>query len=248
MSSISINYCGRLGNHIIMHLMAQYFAEKNNLMFENKMPDEDFYNFFDINVSTGEKKNYTDTIIINDNNAEDLLFSDDTSNKNIILEGFFQSPNILGNSIIESKYKQYISPKKIDNRFDLYVHVRLGDILGRYSLPHNYYENIIKNISFNRGVISSDTPNHPIVQELLKKYNLNLFYGKPSETISLGSRCKNIILSAGTFSFLSAYYSNNSNVFYIDNTTMKKYFNINPWGPDIFSIFLGRKNFFNYGD
>lgn len=86
MSSISINYCGRLGNHIIMHLMAQYFAEKNNLMFENKMPDEDFYNFFDINVSTGEKKNYTDTIIINDNNAEDLLFSDDTSNKNILKE------------------------------------------------------------------------------------------------------------------------------------------------------------------
>jgi len=247
MSNIKINYSGRLGNHIIMYLMGVYFAEKNNIYFQSKIPDQNFYNFFEIDIPRGEEqKEYDETILIDDNNVEELLFNNKTSNKNIVLGGYFQSPNILGNPNIENKYKKYISPKKIENTLDLYVHVRLGDILGRHSLPYEYYENRLKNISFENGIITSDTPNHPIVEKIIKKYNLKLFCGEPAETIALGSQCKNIVLSAGTFSFLSAYYSKKSNVFYIDNKKMKKYFDINPWGPNIFSIFSKKENFFNY--
>lgn len=235
MSAVKINFYGQLGNRILIYLMAQYFTEKHNLKFNISIDDQHLNEYFDILCYSGNNE-YENFVTINDDNVVQMLQLDKIES-NILFDGFFQSPEILSNFDIINKYKKYIKPKKVNHDFDLFVHVRLGDITNRYSLPYEYYDNTLKNIKFKNGIISSDTPNHPIIINLINKYNLKLFNDTPAKTIQFGCHSKNIVLSGGTFSFLTALYSNNSNIFYIDNPSMYEYFNIKPWGPDIFSIF-----------
>jgi hypothetical protein len=245
MSSVKVNYYGRTGNHILMYLMAQYIAEKHNLSFDVRFYDyEGMKHCFDITVYSGTNK-YDNEIEITDDNVIDFLKCN-ALNSNVALKGFFQSPEILGNSHIKESYKKYIRPKQIDTASDLFVHVRLGDILNRHSLPYEYYRDSIRKVNFNSGIIASDSPQHEIVQKLKSEFGLNILLASPTDTIYYGSQCKNLVLSAGTFSFLSGFYSTNSNVFYIDNPTMLEYFGIPSWGPDIFSIFKGQNNFYSY--
>lgn len=247
MTAVKINYYGRLGNHVLMYLMSQYFAEKYDLIFDNQINDETFKKYFDVNIYSGKNKHNSE-FEINDENVLNTIENDTLLNSNLLMNGFFQSPEILGNETIVKKYKKYISPKNINYDCDLYVHIRLGDITNRHSLPLDYYVNTISKISFSNGVVASDSPFHPIVQTISNMFKLKLIEQCPASTIHFGSRCKNLVLSAGTFSFLSAFYSENANIFAIDNYTMKKYFNIDPWGPDIFSTFKNKSNFFLYGD
>lgn len=246
MSSVNINYYGRLGNHILMYMMGQYLAEKFNLKFDLKINDPFLYDHFNISLFCGNK-NHTNTFEVTDENVTDVLKKNEL-NFNLLLNGFFQSVDVLGNVDIQNKYKTYINPKETHHACDLYVHVRLGDITNRHSLPLEYYKNTLKRINYSNGIISSDSPNHPIINQLCNEFGLKRLVTTPAQTIQIGSSCKNLLLSAGTFSFLSAFFSVNSNVFYIDNPTMKKYFQIDPWGPDIFSIFKNKYNFFSYGE
>ena len=71
----------------------------------------------------------------------------------------------------------------------------------------------------------------------------------PSYTIRYGSQCKNLVLSHGSFSFLIGLFSNNSNIYFIDNKTQKHIYGIDKWdgcGPGMFSTFVGQKNMFLY--
>ena len=72
MNSVKINYHGRLGNHILMYLIAQYISEKHNLHFDEKIYDDYFYNFFDVNVISGSQI-YKEKITITDENILDFL-------------------------------------------------------------------------------------------------------------------------------------------------------------------------------
>ena len=246
MSSVKINYYGRTGNHILMYLMGQYIAEKYNLAFDVKFDDyENVKSLFDISVYSGTNSYDTQQEITDDNVLEFL--KNNTLTHNVVLNGFFQSPLILGDAHIQECYKRYIKPKQIMNGSDLFVHVRLGDIENRHSLPYEYYRDSIQRVDFSSGVISSDSPQHEIVQRLRFEFGLDILIASPVDTIYYGTQCKNLVLSAGTFSFLSAFYSNNSKVFCIDNPTMLKYFGISAWGPDIFSIFESKENFYLYG-
>lgn len=246
MSSVKINYYGRTGNHILMYLMAQYIAEKYDLIFDIKFNDyENLKTLFDVSVYSGVNS-YEIEHEVNDDNVLNLI-ENDTINHNVILNGFFQSPLILGNPHIKECYKKYIKPKQMMSGSDLFVHVRLGDIQNRHSLPYEYYRDSIQQVKFSSGVIASDSPHHEMVQRLRSEFGLDLLIASPVDTIYYGSQSKNLVLSAGTFSFLSAFYSNNSKIFYIDNPIMLKYFGVSAWGPDIFSIFKKQDNFYLYG-
>ena len=94
----------------------------------------------------------------------------------------------------------------------MFIHVRLGDIENTWNNSYQYYDNIIQNISFNKGYISSDTINSDICIKLIKKYNLHIVDENEINTIMFASTCNNILLSGGTFSWLIgflAYYSKN---------------------------------------
>jgi len=134
---------------------------------------------------------------------------------NIHLDGFFQNQKII-ESFSKLKFIE------IENRNDIFVHVRLGDLLEPHSqegyrfMGQSYYEEAIGNNS--GGFISSDSPDHPIVQYLINKFNLKLFNDSPENTIIFAAGCSKKVLSLGTFSWWIGYLGNQNNVICPDFT------------------------------
>jgi hypothetical protein len=109
---------------------------------------------------------------------------------------------------------------------DVFVHVRLGDV------PHHcpsmaYFEKALDGIRFDKGYISSDSPTHPLVQTLMKKYNLLLVALPPHRTIQFANTCKHLVLSHGTFSWMMAFFA-------FDADTIQYPQVKTPWHGDIF--------------
>jgi hypothetical protein len=120
------------------------------------------------------------------------------------------------------------------NNNDLFIHVRLGDLLdvqkkdGRKCYhSFEYYDAICSKLSFETGYISSDSIDHEICQTLIKKYNLNVYNAHEVSTIQFGSTCKHIVLSPGTYSWLIGVLG-----FYSDKYYSMKH--IDTWHGDIF--------------
>jgi len=100
---------------------------------------------------------------------------------------------------------------------DVFIHVRLGDV------PfHNpglaYYDRILASLEFTNGYITSDTINHPICLALIRKYRLQIInpHAQIEDILQLGSTCKYIILSGGTFSWLIGVLGFHSHIYYPD--------------------------------
>ena len=94
--------------------------------------------------------------------------------------------------------------KRIGNNHDVFIHVRIGDV------PHltpslSYYEKTLSLITYEKGFIASDSPNHPMIDNLCKKYGLIKVMDDQVRTIQFGSTCEKLILSHGTYSWLIGF-------------------------------------------
>lgn len=125
----------------------------------------------------------------------------------------FHNLNELCQDIIKNnKFKE-----RYNNNKDIFIHIRLGDV-SVLSFTIEYYENILDNTIFEKGYLSSDSLTHPLCVKLIEKYNLNKIEYDEIDTILFGSTCDQIILSAGSFSFmigLFGFYS--SKIYYNSN-------------------------------
>lgn len=119
----------------------------------------------------------------------------------------------------------------------LFVHVRLGDIddLTNRSCSLDYYREAIQATGEKNGFISSDSPNHPIVQTLMREFDLKFFESHPEHTIIFASRFKNKVLSLGTFSWWIGFLNCQDNVIFPDPEKYTK------WHGDIFTFEHWRK-------
>jgi hypothetical protein len=235
--SVKLLYRGRLANQLLIYLMGQYFAEKNNLVFNENIESPEMNANFQINKICG-MWSYDSFIEIDDTNFQNYL--DANIHQGVYLTGQFQMPGIFRRDDIVKKYKSYIIPQKIEPIHDLFIHIRLGDISEKFGLPVSYYEQQISKINFNKGVIASDSPDHPTVRHLMSKYNMDFLNQSPEFTIRYGSQCKNIVLSYGSFSLMLGLLSNDSDVYFINDEMMIKKFNIFPWMGPAFEAFVGK--------
>lgn len=245
---INLKYNGRLANHLIIYLMSQYIAEKYNLISQ-EFPFEryDIRNDFEVNYFCGTVTHSKKIYVSDDNIIDFLNLSKIDGSVFTEKESYFQSEKIFSNEDITNRYLHFLKPIKIDNiDHDLFIHVRLGDVTNIHSLPYDYYEKQIEKIKFNRGAISSDSPNHEIVRNLSKKFNLEVFNNTPEYTIRYASQCKNLVLSAGSFSFMIGFFAKNSKKYFIDNKTMLDKFGIKPWDGGFFGAFLKKESWNNY--
>lgn len=148
--------------------------------------------------------NPLDTKILPHQNVFDKDTGDD-----IYFNGFFQTQIIAG-------HFSELNFLKIENREEMFIHARLGDLLQPHSQDGNrfmsleYYEKAIGDSS--GGYISSDSPDHPIVKTLVDKYNLKLFNDSPENTIIFAAGCSKKVLSLGTFSWWIGYLGNQKEV------------------------------------
>jgi hypothetical protein len=113
---------------------------------------------------------------------------------------------------------------------DIFIHIRLGDVI-QYSPGVAYYLKAIASVPFEKIYIGTDSPWHPIIQEICQKYPVSsVVHYDPIQTIQFGSTCKNIILSHGTFSAMIGYLAYDSTVYYPPFIEGKR------WHGDCFSI------------
>jgi hypothetical protein len=235
---------GRFGNILFVNLVAHYIATINNL----KMKYREYDKFIELGISLFSNNDYIipnivtkdNLLILDDNNLDDIFSNPELiKNKNLIINGYYQTPVVaryIKSIIILNKENIFKNNKyfsNYNNNNNLFVHVRLGDISNLKCVEkYEYYDKAIGNISFEKGYISSDSINHEIITNLIKKYNLEIFNDNEVNTIHFASTCKNIVLSKGTFSWtigLIGDVLNNSVIYYPEKINNRV-----DWHGDIF--------------
>ena len=213
---ITINNRGRLGNAMFRNCAASILSKKFNMKVKEYVMFPQlralcpkFYTqgtkIYETQINIGQT-NFTD--IIQKNNVDyGLKLMYRCQDTNFVLN--------YKNEILSQFDLQYSKQHKDD----LFIHVRLGDILKfPERIPSlDYYVKAIEQTKFKKGYISSDTPSHEIVAHLMSRFNLTLYENKPAETINFGKDFGNLVLSSGTFSWWIAFLSKAKNVFYPKN-------------------------------
>lgn len=219
---INIHYNGgRLGNRLIQLSCAVALSHKFKQNIINGMQQDI------VNIPLINKVQYTKRISVNDNNICEI-FSQENLNFDIDLHGFLQKECCIQQFI---RYNHFIETDMIDATF---MHVRLGDLIRLNKvIPFEYYDEAIKSMNHNHIILSSDTPDHEIIQKLLKKYDISMFIGDEYATIVKGASCRQKILSQGTFSWWIGFLNN-------DKTNITTYPSLSKYKPFHEDIFTNR--------
>lgn len=209
---------GRFGNRFFQNMVADILSRKFNLPAR--------YQYFEMCRSLGidlfcsGTQQYTNTMTVTEENVKRIMNIDSIDvNLSLHPNGYFQTPFIAGKirSSLDIEKIKACNPHsfRYDNNTDVFVHVRIGDLENKNLTPGiDYYEKILNSISFTHGYISTDTPNHPMVDHFVQKYNLQYFLDNEVATIQFGSTCKYIVTASGTFSWIIALLGFNSDVYY----------------------------------
>lgn len=212
---------GRLGNCFFTGMAMHFIAKKNNLAVTYKMHHK--LKNLGIDLFIGDKK-YDSHVSMRDNNFMELILGEpilknihilnnvwcQTKDFSLYLRDYFnlaeQKERIMSTNMFKERYQ---------NNNDVYVHIRLGDIVKHnYFQPFEYYDKILSGLDFENGYFSSDTSEHPICQQLAEKYNLKKYSEPDEKTIMFASTCKHIVLSSGTYSWMIGFFGYFSDVYY----------------------------------
>lgn len=226
---------GRLCNQIIRNLAVSIVAEKHDLHV--RYANNDLIKQLGIDLFCG-KNIFKNEMALRDETYFKIYNSAFLDHNLYPDMSFFQTKeiiNFLYNYLHSDKIKSNIIDKNPFNKRyntnnDLFIHVRLGDVV-RFNPGINYYLNTISKINFDNIYIASDDTKHKIIEQIVEKYpNAKIIDYNEIETIQFGSTCKNIILSHGTFSSVIGYLAFFSTINYPE-------YNIETWWHgDIFSI------------
>ena len=207
---------GRFGNLFFINMALHFIALKINLKCQYK-----YFKHFEtlgIDFYVGEHEyDENKRYVLTDDNFFSIIKSSNFEKTNIVInnENWFQTSEFAHylndyfkieckrNKIIQSNFFK----KRYNNNNDVFIHIRLGDVKEKTINIENYYDNVLSELVFENGYISSDSINDPICKKLIKKYNLIEINKSEIETIMFGSTCKNIILSGGTFSWMIGFFA-----------------------------------------
>lgn len=225
---------GRLCNIVLRNVAASFIAEKHNLSITYIGREE--MEPLGIPLFVGTNK-YDTTIFMNELNYWDI-YNMDSLTTNIETNACFQTKEctkklydyVRTKAVHESIVKANPFRNRYGSNQDLFVHIRLGDVI-HFNPGLAYYLKAISLVSFEKLYIASDSPWHPIIQQICRVYpTASIVQYNPVQTIQFGSTCKNIILSHGTFSATIGYLAYDSTVYYPPFVEGKG------WHGDCFSI------------
>ena len=230
---ITIKYRGRFGNNLIQYAAAVILAKKHGLKLETKpysrYSNRGIYkttssnkNYIEINFGPTfnlqeiDGKIYENVIELNDKNFLKYL-KEHNEQQGFLLNGFFQTSELLCD--YREDILELYKPPETDfkpNKNDAFIACRLGDCLvtKRKYCSIEYIENQIKkNISsYDNVYITSDTIDHPQLQNIIKRYGLIICEKPIVDKMLFASKFNNLILSAGSFSYWMAYFSKAENI------------------------------------
>ena len=198
---------GRLANKLLQNIGISVLAKKYNYFAEyHQIPEN---NLIGLNLFYGKEKKINFIWYNEHESLKKLLYGEDIDH-GIIYHGYFQQRYFLLNH--KKSIGEVLKKREIKKYNEVFVHVRLGDV-SHTNQGIKYYEKILDSISFNGGMISSDSLEHSMIEELSKKYNLKVFNSSPIDTIITGSEYEYRVLSNGSFSWMIGYLGDNDNVF-----------------------------------
>lgn len=219
---------GRFGNQFFRNMYAYFLSEKFQLGRELQEPESLKHLGIEI-TSRKAVQSAQKNIELKEN---DLLYYLSLSSfcSNVTMKSIYCQTKEFAKYLIEHfpfyqnvwEFNPY--KERYGNNDDVYVHYRIGDLenLGMMN-PYEYYDQMLEKLLSSqdgvkrKGFITSDSPGHPKVKKLVEKYNLELIVQNLYETILFGSTCKHLILSLGTFSWLTGFLSQEcSEVYYLD--------------------------------
>ena len=219
---INVNLIGGLGNNMFQYSLGRILAEqkKYNLFVDNIQNLQKYF-FNAININTNKTidgqllevgYNSKEKTVQHVNLKEVVEY-----NGPINLAGFFQ------------KYKYYIDYSDAikqwfayddsayfkPNQNDLVIHYRLTDYTSlNWNLhPEAFIENIQKkNIQYDNCYIITDEPNHPFIQQLLKK-NMVVVNQNELADFTLLKYAKQLIVSHSSFSWWASFLGDQEKVY-----------------------------------
>ena len=233
----TIGVGGRFANHFIRNMAAHFIAKHNNIKMTYSYYKE--ITQLGVNLFIGSNQ-YREVLYITDSNLMHTINNPNVNHNLIIDSCYAQIPEFsqylrtylqsIQSSIIEKNPQK----ERYSTNNDLFVHVRLGDLLYIEKTENKkcyhsfeYYDKACSSIQFEKGYIASDSLDHSICQRLIEKYNLIPVKQNEIDTIQFGSTCKHIVLSSGTFSYLIGILAFFSNIYYSNEGLYK-------WCGDIF--------------
>lgn len=219
---------GRFGNQFFRNMFAYFLSEKFNLGREFQVPEEFKHLGIEL-VNRNPTQENKEKIELNENDLVYYLNLPSLNDTILLKDNYCQTKEFTKYLIEHFPFYQNVwefNPYKerYGKNDDVYVHYRIGDLpkLGLLN-PYEYYDQTLEKLFSTggererKGYISSDSPNHPNVKKLIEKYNLELVVVNLYETILFGSTCKHLVLSLGTFSWLTGFLSQEtSQVYYLD--------------------------------
>lgn len=216
-------YIGRLGNNLLQHFSALLLCLKHDLKFKNPL-DSKLLPVPDSGIVYTEEA----CIQITDENFFEY-YNLDNKKFNFSVYGCFQNRDFV--DLFWKNRNLALQTETLSSNNDVFVHARLGDILGTGKhQSYEYFDDALKQMSFENGYISSDSPDHDIVTRLINQYNLKLYNEEPEDTIIFASQQKYKVLSLGTYSWWIGFLGKQEYIYFPD---FKKY---EMWHGDIHTL------------
>jgi hypothetical protein len=138
-------------------------------------------------------------LLVNANlNANECYFQKTATIK--YLYDYLRSPRIKAGVIEKNPFREKYGES------NCFIHVRLGDVV-HWNPGFEYYDKVLSatGLKYDKLYISSDSPEHEICKKIIDKYGAILVNETPVKTIQLGSTCRYLILSNGSFSSVIGY-------------------------------------------
>ncbi len=202
-------YQGRSGNVLLQLIGMSILSEKLNLKVNN-YHSIDLFRPLGFKVFQEGKNSFESSKFKKDDSLIDLLSLEHSINHGIIYDGTYQVKDFV------LQYKDKItshfnlSPHKNNN---LFVHVRLGDVA--FLNPGlEYYRKCIKQCDFEKGFISTDSPQNPMIKILSQEFSLEIVSSENiAELIDFARRSNFLVLSRGTLSWWMGFLSQAEKIF-----------------------------------
>ena len=214
------------------------FSDKFNQAIEQHVS---FNDFFTEDVAIKDKTVYKNNVTLWEGNSIRFFTThtkDDVKEKNIIFKPFSTFQHKFWFNLLEQNKSKYVKFKP-ETKEGVFVHVRLGDIYkSEVACPFEYYDRCLSFCNFNseESYIASDSLHHPVVTQLIRKYQLNVFDSSPEDIIRFGSGFKYKILSSSTLSWWIGFFGERTNTVFcppFQHTYLRNGLEI----PDIFPCF-----------
>jgi len=142
------------GNNLFQYTYARLLAKKNGLALAHRAIPE-----LGIAAQARSDNNNFPTVIVGDSNYKRIFFMEDLSNRNVLINGYFEDYKILENHLPE--VRSWFDTIPVTNFTDLILHLRLQNRLIQVSHNKNHisvdsFKEVISQFDYDRLHIVTD--------------------------------------------------------------------------------------------